>query len=165
MTTCAMHSALDGLVSLLEGVTGAAACCIAANQFARVDPHVDDLRVAPTSRPYPFNLRGLGLVQGSEELGDLTSGSMMRGAHSIELHIAYPARPHADFDLVCEIADDLTQIRAVVEYEPNIDLTADWAGCYVVGAETRDVDDDDGQPLLRVLVLSLELRVHDERTT
>jgi len=164
-TACAMRAALGGLVSLLEGTTGATECHIDAGQFSRVDPRVETLEVSPAARPYPFNVRRPRLVSGSEEMGDLTSGSMMRGAHAVEVRIAYPAQPHDDLELLCDILDDETAIRAALEYEPNIDLTADWCGCLVVGSEVEDILDENEQPVLRVLVLEVELRTHDERTT
>ena len=162
---CAMRGALAGLVSLLEGATGTTECHIDAGQFQRVDPPVETLEVSPAGRPLPFNLRRPRLISGSEEMGDATSGSMMRGAHAVELRIAYPAQPHDDLEALSDILDDETSIRAALEYQPNIELTADWCGCSVAGSDIEDVTDENDQPVLRVLVLELELRHQDERTS
>jgi hypothetical protein len=161
-------NALTGIVALLEGTAGATECKIAASRFRRVDDPVEDLRVAPSSRPLPFNVGMPRLASGPSERGDMTSGSTMRGEWRVELVIAYGARPHDELTLAQEILDDVTALVGVLEYEPNVDGTtyAGWVGCAVEDVAYDEViGAGEAPPLLRLLIVTLAVTTHDARTT
>lgn len=162
-----MTNILAGLVSLLEGSSGESANCIQPGQFKYTSSPVEELKLRSSGRPLPFNIRDISLAVGSQELGDMTAASKMRGAHGIEIHIAYSSRPHDDLTLMGIIADDETALRSVLEYEPNIALTSGWTGCSITGTAVQDVDgeEDNAPPKLRVLVLSLSVSHRDTRIT
>ncbi len=165
---CGTSNALDGLVALLEGTAGATEAHIDAGRFHRVDEPVEDLRAAPSSRPLPFNLRRPRLASGPGERGDMTSGSRMRSEWLVELAIAYPAKPHDELAAAKELLDDVTQLLAVLEYEPNVDGTTytGWTGCTVEDVTDEDVaGGGDSPPLLRLLTVGLRLTAEDARTT
>lgn len=161
----AMRAIMGGIVDLLQGKTGATECRIPTQRFRHSNVGVRSLGPNAASRaPRPFSFESLALLDSGEAQGDLTSGTGMRGQHRLVLEIAYGDMPQQRREILSDIADDETDIRRVLEYEPNIALTSEWTGCRVASTSIDLAGDDDVQSM-RILVVELEIDHHETRIT
>lgn len=153
-----------GITALMEGTTGATNCKISSGRFKYIDQPVREIRQGPSRIPRPFNIVRPELDIGSEELGDMTARTKMRGASTIVLEIAYGAKPHDQRSILATIEDDKVEIRRVLEYEANVALTSGWTGCSVIGGSIEDVDAGEDSPeRVKILVITLSVSHRDTR--